>query len=127
METDCDTVTLSWSCDEAPSVLSHSPGCAIVRQIPILDVTYTEQQCLQKTGMFIAMLQVSLTCLILGQKTGLFIAMLQVSLTCLILGQKTGMFIAMLQVSLTCLILGQKTGMFTGFVPVLENLESHGI
>ena len=86
METDCDTVTLSWSCDEAPSGLSHSPGCAIVHQIPILDVTYTEQQCLQKTGMFIAMLQVSLTCLILGQNTGLFIAMLQVSLTCLILG-----------------------------------------
>ena len=58
METDCDTVTdtvtLSWSCDEVPSVLSHSPGSAIVQQIPILDVTYTEEQCLRKTGSFIA-------------------------------------------------------------------------
>jgi len=50
METDCDTLTSSWSCDEAPSVTSHSPGCAIVHQIPILNVTYTEQKCLQDKG-----------------------------------------------------------------------------
>ena len=62
METDCDTVTdtvtSSWSCDEVPSVLSHSPGSAIVQQIPILDVTYTEEQCLRKTGSFIAITSV---------------------------------------------------------------------
>ena len=52
METDCDTVTSSLSYDEVPNVMLHSPGCAIVHQIPILDVTYTEQKCLQDTGWF---------------------------------------------------------------------------
>ena len=75
METDCDTVTntvtdnvtSSWSCDEVPSVLSHSPGSAIVQQIPILDVTYTEEQCLRKTGSFIA-----ITCLMFNFRFSVF-------------------------------------------------------